>query len=116
MALKETKEIPLYIKVNSQDNVAIIVNSGGLKEGTVFPCGLSLEEYVPQGHKVTLTDLAEGEAIVRYGEVIGYAKSQIKKGSWVKESLVKLPTPPELDDLPLATKVPDHLPPLEGYT
>jgi len=116
MALKETKEIPLYIKVNPQDNVAIIVNSGGLKEGTVFPCGLRLEEHVPQGHKVTLTDLEKDEAIVRYGEVIGYAKSKVKKGSWVRESLVKLPTPPELDDLPLATKVPEQLPPLEGYT
>ncbi|WP_413467449.1 galactarate dehydratase [Metabacillus niabensis] len=116
MTLKETKEIPLYIKVNPQDNVAIIVNAGGLPKGTVFPCGLTLEDYVPQGHKVTLTDLSLNQSIIRYGEVIGYAKEQIKKGSWVKESLVKLPTPPELDELPLANHVPDPLPPIEGYT
>ncbi|MBU7592518.1 galactarate dehydratase [Metabacillus halosaccharovorans] len=116
MTLKETKEIPLYIKVNPQDNVAIIVNPRGLPKGTVFPCGLTLEDYVPQGHKVTLTDLALNQPIIRYGEVIGYAQEQIKKGSWVKESLVKLPTPPELDELPLANNVPDPLPPIEGYT
>ena len=116
MSLKETIEIPLYIKVNPEDNVAIIVNSRGLPEGTVFPCGLTLQEYVPQGHKVTLTDLNTDQEIVRYGEVIGYAISPIKKGSWIKESLVRLPTPPELDKLPLATKIPDPLPPLEGYT
>jgi galactarate dehydratase len=116
MTLKETKEIPLYIKVNPRDNVAIIVNPRGLSEGTTFPCGLILEEYVPQGHKVTLTNLDVDQAIVRYGEVIGFARAPIKKGSWVKESLVRLPTPPELDELPLATMVPDSLPPLEGYT
>ena len=27
---------PLYIKVNPKDNVAIIVNQGGLSKGTVF--------------------------------------------------------------------------------
>jgi galactarate dehydratase len=109
-------ELPLYIQINPLDNVAIIVNSKGLAEGTRFPCGLELKEHVPQGHKVTLTDLASGEAIIRYGEVIGYAASPVKKGSWMKESLVMLPTPPELDELPLATKIPDALPPLEGYT
>jgi galactarate dehydratase len=109
-------EMPLYIQINPLDNVAIIVNSKGLAEGTQFPCGLKLKEYVPQGHKVTLTDLASGDAIVRYGEVIGYAASPVKKGSWMKESLVMLPTPPELDELPLATKIPDAPQPLEGFT
>jgi galactarate dehydratase len=109
-------ELPLYIQINPLDNVAIIVNSKGLAEGTRFPCGLELKEHVPQGHKVTLTDLASGEAIIRYGEVIGYAASPVKRGSWMNESLVMLPTPPELDELPLAAKIPDALPPLEGYT
>lgn len=107
---------PLYIKVNAQDNVAIIVNRGGLPPGTVFPCGLELQEYVPEGHKVNLSDLAVGQAIVRYGEIIGYALAPLKKGSWVKESVVELPTPPELDELPIATNIPAALPPLEGYT
>jgi galactarate dehydratase len=110
------KEAPLYIKIDSTDNVAIIVNSGGLPEGTVFPCGLELREHVPQGHKVALTDLAQNAAIVRYGEIIGYASRPIKKGSWIDESLVQLPTPPNLDELPIANKVAKSLPPLEEYT
>ncbi|MDQ0252976.1 galactarate dehydratase [Evansella vedderi] len=113
---KVKKEIPLYIKVNEEDNVATIVNSGGLKEGTLFNCGLELQEFIPEGHKVTLTDLEQGEAIIRYREVIGYAEVPIKKGSWVRENDVKLPTPPQLDELPIATKVKEELPPLEGYT
>ena len=51
-------EIPLYIKVHAADNVAIIVNDGGLSAGTVFADGLVLTEHVPQGHKVALIDFA----------------------------------------------------------
>jgi galactarate dehydratase len=112
----KVNDIPRYIKVHADDNVAIIVNSGGLKEGTEFKCGLKLIEFVPQGHKVALTDLLEEQPIIRYGEIIGYALTPIPKGSWVKESLVQMPTPPKLDELPLAANLPEPLPPLEGYT
>ncbi|HWI63766.1 MAG TPA: galactarate dehydratase [Symbiobacteriaceae bacterium] len=107
---------PLYIKVNAIDNVAIVANAGGLPAGTVFHCGLELREHVPQGHKVALVDLPQDEAIIRYGEVIGYAIRPIPKGSWINESLVRMPVSPALDQLPIATRVPAQLPPLEGYT
>ncbi|MFC5712392.1 galactarate dehydratase [Thalassorhabdus alkalitolerans] len=109
-------EAPLYIKVNDKDNVAIIVNSGGLREGASFSCGLVLKEYVPEGHKVALSDLNEGEPIIRYGEVIGYAGQMIEKGSWIQESLVVMATPPKLDELPISNNVPDPMEKLEGYT
>jgi galactarate dehydratase len=107
---------PLYIRLNADDNVAIVVNSGGLPAGTVFDDGVTLREHVPQGHKVALADLAQEAAIVRYGETIGYAVKPIAQGAWIEESLVRLPEAPALDTLPLATKVPSALPPLEGYT
>ncbi|BBU39687.1 galactarate dehydratase [Aeribacillus composti] len=107
---------PLYIQVHPDDNTAIIVNSGGLDEGTEFPCGLKLIERIPQGHKVALRDIYEGEEIVRYGEVIGYAKTTIKKGSWVKESLVLMPTPPKLTSLTFSNKVKEVLPLEEEFT
>ena len=107
---------PLHIKVHETDNVAIIVNSAGLPAGTVFDDGLTLREHVPQGHKVALVDLAQDAPILRYGEVIGYAMKPIQRGSWIEESLVRLPEAPPLETLALATKVPPPLPPLEGYT
>lgn len=113
---EDQKEVPLYIKINPIDNVAIVVNSGGLPEGTVFSCGLALREHVPQGHKVALVDLEQDGEIIRYGEVIGYAIRSIPKGSWIDESLVRMPTPPELDELSIGDKMPKPLPPLEGYT
>ncbi len=112
----KTREQPLYIKVHADDNVAIIVNNNGLPEGTRFSCGLTLVEHVPQGHKAALQAIAQGEAIIRYGEVIGYANQDIRQGGWISEHQVDLPKAPALETLPLATKVPEALPPLEGYT
>ncbi len=114
--MKIFEETPRYIRVHADDNVAIVVNDNGLPAGSVFPCGLRLTEHVPQGHKVALSAIARGETIRRYGEVIGYALRDIAQGSWIEESLVALPEAPPLESLPLATRVPESLPPLEGYT
>jgi len=107
---------PRYIMMNDTDNVAIVVNDGGLPAGTVFPDGLTLVDRVPQGHKIALRDLKQGEAIVRYDVAIGYAVRDIPKGSWIEESLVQMPPARGLDNLPIATKKPAPQPPLEGYT
>jgi galactarate dehydratase len=107
---------PLYVRVHGSDNVAIIVNAGGLPSGTTFECGLTLLEGVPEAHKVALKDFAASEPIVRYGQVIGHAVRNIPRGSWIREELVLLPPAPALDSLPLATAVPAPLPPLEGFT
>ncbi|MDF2501948.1 MAG: galactarate dehydratase [Anaerosporomusa subterranea] len=116
MATSGKLQAPLYVKVNPADNVAIIVNPNGLPAGSVFPCGLTLIEHIPQGHKVALTDLAHHQPVIRYGEAIGYALRPIKKGSWIDESLIELPPPPNLDELPIATKTPKSLPALNGYS
>jgi galactarate dehydratase len=107
---------PLYVRVHETDNVAIIVNPEGLPSGTLFESGLELRESVPQSHKVALRDIDSGEAVLRYGQVIGLAARAIPRGSWVREELVKLPVAPELDALPLCTAIPPPLPPLEGMT
>ncbi|EOQ4648128.1 SAF domain-containing protein [Escherichia coli] len=114
--IRQETPTAFYIKVHDTDNVAIIVNDNGLKAGTRFPDGLELIEHIPQGHKVALLDIPANGEIIRYGEVIGYAVRAIPRGSWIDESMVVLPKAPPLHTLPLATKVPEPLPPLEGYT
>jgi len=107
---------PLYIRIHPADNVAIVANDGGLKAGAVFADGLALVDNVPQGHKVALADLAEGEAIRRYDVVIGYAQKALPRGSWVHERVMRMPTAPELDGLPIATVRPPPMAPLEGFS
>ena len=114
--MPESSRPPLYIRIHANDNVAIVANDGGLKAGAEFADGLRLVDNVPQGHKVALVDLAEGEAIRRYDVVIGYAQKALPRGSWVHERVMRMPVAPELDGLPVATVKPPALPPLEGYT
>jgi galactarate dehydratase len=107
---------PLYIQMHEADNVAIVVNDGGLPAGAVFASGLTLRETVPQGHKVALVDLAAGAPVRRYNVVIGQALRDIAAGSWVHEGLLHMPEARELVGLPMATVKPLPLPALDGYT
>ncbi|AJP59967.1 galactarate dehydratase [Pandoraea vervacti] len=115
-AAKDAKDAPRYIRMQAQDNVAIVVNDGGLPAGSRFADGLTLVDAVPQGHKVALADLAEGAAVIRYGVVIGYAAQPLPAGSWVNERNLAMPGAPSLDRLPISTQVPAELPPLDGFT
>ena len=114
--MTEPSTAPLYITMHALDNVAIVVNDGGLPAGTRFASGLELREKIPQAHKVALVDIAQGEAVRRYNVPIGYALQAIPAGSWVHERLLQMPAARELEGLPIATVKPDPLPPLSGYT
>src|SRR5690606_14046356 len=102
--------------MNPRDNVAIIVNDNGLPAGARLESGLVLREFIPQGHKVALIDLAEGDEVLRYGVVIGTAARELPAGSWVNERVLRMPQPPSLEGLPVGTALPEPQPPLEGYT
>ncbi len=53
--------------------------------------GVSLEGKgeIPAGHKFALYDIPEGEYVIKYGEIIGRATKDIKKGEWVHTHNVK---------------------------
>lgn len=95
-----------YVRVDDRDNVAIILH----------PDGYTAREHIPQSNKIALKSFEAREPVIRYGHVIGYAINPIPKGSWIRPEMVDMPEPPSLDELPLATAVPEPLPPLEGYT
>jgi galactarate dehydratase len=107
---------PLYITMHAHDNVAIVVNDGGLPAGTVFPSGLVLVDKVPQAHKVALVDIAEGGEVRRYNVPIGHALKPIPAGSWVHERLLGMPAARSLDGLPVSTVGAAAQEPLEGYS
>jgi galactarate dehydratase len=107
---------PLFITMHPLDNVAIVVNDGGLPAGSVFANGLVLTQAVPQGHKVALVDLPDGSAVRRYNVIIGYALKDLAAGSWVSELVLQMPPARSLDALPLATLAAPVQPALEGYT
>ena len=71
---------PRYIVMHPDDNVAIVVNDGGLPPGTQFANGLVLKDRVPQGHKVALKDMTTGDTVLKYGVDIGKVVAPIKTG------------------------------------
>lgn len=104
------------IRMHDRDNVAVVVNDGGLPAGAVLPGGVVLRERVPQAHKVALVDLEQDADVLRYGVVIGQARAPIRAGDWVHERLLRMPAARGLEGLPIATVKPPEMSPLPGYS
>ena len=107
---------PILVRMHEADNVAVVGNEGGLAAGSELPGGVVLREKVPQAHKVALVDLRAGDAVRRYGVVIGHALADLPAGSWVHERRLRMPEAKGLDGLPMATARRPAAEPLEGYT
>ncbi len=60
--------------INEKDNVGVCL------DGT---------ETIPAGHKYARKEIAKGEYIIKYGEIIGRATADIKQGEWVHTHNVK---------------------------
>lgn len=106
----------IVIKTTAEDNVAIVANPKGLQQGIVVLDDVELQQDIPMGHKVALQNLQTGDAVIRYGQIIGYANKTITKGSWINETNINLPFPPALKDIPYIKKEVPEVKPLEGFT
>lgn len=107
---------PTIIQIDPVDNVAIVANDEGLPSGTVIAGGITLREFVPQGHKVALSFIQKDSPIIRFGEVIGWALEDRLEGSWLNERNIRMPESPGLDDLSWGGRERETLPPMERLT
>ena len=78
------------LMMSAKDNVAVCLADGKTGETVTLTAkdgsksgSLSLIEDIPFAHKVALVDIAPGEHIIKYGEIIGIATQSIKTGKWV---------------------------------
>lgn len=81
---------PRFLVHDLRDNVGVAVDdlrSGEEVVGVYLSDGslitIKVLSDIPLGHKVALTDLRVGDRIIKYGEVIGIAIKDIKKGEYV---------------------------------
>jgi len=76
---------PNVIVISSDDNVGVVIREASVGEALEGTDGRSMEAVVeiPKNHKVALIDIARGDRVVKYGEVIGIATEDIKKGAWI---------------------------------
>lgn len=82
--------MPQTIQIDPRDNVAVAISP--LAAGTKICAGpypVTAAEEIPQGHKIALTDIPQGQSIVKYGFAIGHASAAIRAGDWVHVHNVK---------------------------
>lgn len=70
------------IKLSESDNVAVVLDD--VADGdTVTPVSISAANVIPRGHKIALSAINEGDAVVKYGQIIGFASTNIQPGEHV---------------------------------
>src|SRR3954453_16594187 len=75
---------------------------------------LQLLADVMQGHKIARTAIQSGEAILKWGQTIGFATCPIEPGRWVHTH--NITTGALRQEYEKSTAVPDDPAPLTGYT
>jgi altronate hydrolase len=69
--------------LNAADNIAVAL--ANLDVGAETPEGVTIVRRVPRGHKFATRAIAAGEAVLKFGQIIGFAKEGIAPGDWVHE-------------------------------
>ncbi len=105
------------IRLNPADNVAVAIDTIALGDEAA---GVTARARVPRGHKLATGPIAEGEAIRKFGQIIGFASSAIAPGDWVHEHNVTLHDFDRDYGFTAEAREPDLLPPaaratFEGY-
>lgn len=77
------------IVIDKKDNVGVALEELApgtplrIKDALSQGASLVTSEHIPQFHKVALRAIPEGEPVIKYGEYIGFAISDIAPGQWV---------------------------------
>jgi altronate dehydratase len=80
------------VVIHKKDNVAVALKDIGQGESVILETGGGFRaiDRIPYSHKILLKDIACGEDIIKYGEVIGQAGDRLQKGAWVHTHNMKM--------------------------
>lgn len=70
------------IRLSPKDNVAVVLRDIA-KGQTVAPVSITAREPIPRGHKLAVEPIEPGAAVVKYGQIIGFAAEHIAPGAHV---------------------------------
>ena len=76
------------LKINPRDNVAVVLADARPGEEIVVTTDgevvrLEARQAIAFGHKIALADLHADQPIIKYGEEIGRAQTEIVAGDWI---------------------------------
>lgn len=86
--------MPDFIHIHPNDNVVVALHP--ISTGTVFE-GVAAAADIPQGHKMAVKPIAEGESVIKYGFAIGHAVENVAPGQWVHTHNMKTNLSGELE-------------------
>ena len=76
--------IQKLLQLHPDDNVAVAIDY--LPDASIIPFDgreLRIAGAIPPSHKVSIQPISEGAPIRKYGQIIGYAETNIAPGNWV---------------------------------
>lgn len=76
------------IRLRPEDNVATVLRPVGARETILVRCGgemttLVAAEAIPTCHKISVAPIADGAAVLKYGQSIGHATAPVGIGRHV---------------------------------
>ena len=74
---------PRMLRLSTADNVLVAIDT--VDKGAQAPEGITALDRVGKGHKIAAVDIRAGEPVRKFGQIIGFAKQDIPRGSWVHE-------------------------------
>ena len=81
-------QAPAMLRLNAQDNV--LISNRIIDKDELGAEGIVTTARIMRGHKMASTAIAKGTPIRKFGQIIGFAKSDIKAGDWVHEHNVEM--------------------------
>ncbi|HVZ13568.1 MAG TPA: UxaA family hydrolase, partial [Bauldia sp.] len=78
--LSERARTPRFLRLNPADNVVVSVDP--ILPGAVAE-GITAISRVPKGHKMATAAIHEGEPVLKFGQIIGFATADIRPGEHV---------------------------------
>ena len=70
------------IQLSEKDNVAVVPVEVA-KDEYIEPAGIIACQLIPRGHKLALEAIEQGQAVLKYGQIIGFASVPIAAGEHV---------------------------------
>jgi altronate hydrolase len=78
---------PAMLRLHASDNVT--VSTRIVEKGEVVD-GIAASAKIMRGHKMAVAAIKKGQSILKFGQIIGVAKSDIAPGEWVHEQNVEM--------------------------
>ncbi len=101
------------VRLNTEDNVAVAIRN--LAAGERLE-NITTADEIPKGHKVALSNITSGSAVIKYAQIIGYAKNDIGVGQHIHTHNIEFRPTDHQYEFGVDNSAPDILPENERAT